>query len=42
MQYMVPENLALLPFVTDVVTGNFYSRDDKANVNLLAAILTTM
>ena len=35
IQYKVPDNLALLPVVTDVITG-------KANVNLLAALFTTM
>ena len=42
IQYKVPDNLALLPVVTDVITGNIFSMNTEADVYLLAALFPTM
>ena len=42
IQYKVPDNLALLPVVTDVITGSIFSMNTEADVYLLATLFPTM
>ena len=42
IQYKVPDNLALLPVVTDVIIGSIFSMNTEADVYLLATLFPTM